>query len=143
MDENQKAYFPSVSSNRWLSIRLETVGNLITFCAALLAVLGKETLSPGLVGKILLQFCPFGVLLVFLFYILIRNIETPSVVNSRQQTTLFSFLPPYLYGSSPESVFFAINPITLSTNTAQNCYFTALPPYSVIEVYMLIENCSE
>ena len=51
VDENQKAYFPSVASNRWLSIRLETVGNLITFCAALLAVLGKETLSPGLVGE--------------------------------------------------------------------------------------------
>jgi hypothetical protein len=36
---------------RWLSIRLETVGNLIIFCAALLAVLGRDSLSPGLVGK--------------------------------------------------------------------------------------------
>ena len=51
VDENQKANFPSVVANRWLSIRLETVGNLIMFSASLLAVLSRETLSPGLVGK--------------------------------------------------------------------------------------------
>jgi hypothetical protein len=51
VDDNQKANFPSVVANRWLSIRLESVGNLIMFCASLLAVLGRETLSPGLVGK--------------------------------------------------------------------------------------------
>jgi hypothetical protein len=62
VDENQKAYFPSVASNRWLSIRLETVGNLITFCAALLAVFGKETLSPGLVGKVSLGLTSLGFL---------------------------------------------------------------------------------
>lgn len=50
VDENQKAYFPSVVANRWLSVRLETVGNMIIFCATLLAVLGRDTLSPGLVG---------------------------------------------------------------------------------------------
>ena len=37
-------------ANRWLAVRLETVGNLIIFCAALLAVLGKDSLTPGLVG---------------------------------------------------------------------------------------------
>jgi len=50
VDENQKAYFPSVVANRWLSVRLETVGNLIILFAALLAVLGRDSLSPGLVG---------------------------------------------------------------------------------------------
>ena len=50
VDENQKANFPSVVANRWLAVRLETVGNLIIFCAALLAVLGRDSLSPGLVG---------------------------------------------------------------------------------------------
>ena len=29
VDENQKAYFPSIVANRWLSVRLETVGNLV------------------------------------------------------------------------------------------------------------------
>lgn len=50
VDDNQKANFPSVVSNRWLAVRLETVGNLIIFCASLLAVLGRGNLTPGLVG---------------------------------------------------------------------------------------------
>jgi len=50
VDENQRAGFPSVVSNRWLAVRLETVGNLITFSAALLAVLSRDSLSPGLIG---------------------------------------------------------------------------------------------
>ena len=50
VDSNQKANFPALVANRWLAVRLETVGNLIIFCSALLAVLGKDTLSPGLVG---------------------------------------------------------------------------------------------
>lgn len=35
---------------RWLAVRLETVGNLVIFFSALFAVLGRESLSPGLVG---------------------------------------------------------------------------------------------
>ena len=35
---------------RWLSVRLETVGNVIIFFAALFAVLGRDTLNAGLVG---------------------------------------------------------------------------------------------
>jgi len=35
---------------RWLSVRLESLGNFIIFFAALFAVLQRETLSPGLVG---------------------------------------------------------------------------------------------
>ena len=35
---------------RWLQVRLETTGNSVIFFAALFAVLGRETLNPGLVG---------------------------------------------------------------------------------------------
>lgn len=35
---------------RWLGIRLETVGNLLIFFAALFAVLGRDSLDAGLVG---------------------------------------------------------------------------------------------
>merc|ERR1712141_493159 len=49
-DDNQKANYPATVANRWLAVRLETVGNLIIFCSALLAVLGKDSLTPGLVG---------------------------------------------------------------------------------------------
>ena len=37
-------------AKRWLSIRLEMLSNLILLFAALLAVLGWESLEPGLVG---------------------------------------------------------------------------------------------
>ena len=37
-------------ADRWLAVRLETVSNCVIFAAALFAVLGRETLSPGMVG---------------------------------------------------------------------------------------------
>jgi ABC-type multidrug transport system fused ATPase/permease subunit len=50
VDENNRAYYPNITSNRWLAIRLETVGNAITFFAALFAVLRRDNLSAGLAG---------------------------------------------------------------------------------------------
>ncbi|XP_053551240.1 multidrug resistance-associated protein 1 isoform X2 [Bombina bombina] len=50
VDENQRAYYPSIVSNRWLAIRLEFVGNCIVLFASLFAVVSRNTLSPGLVG---------------------------------------------------------------------------------------------
>ncbi|XP_048349117.1 multidrug resistance-associated protein 1-like isoform X1 [Sphaerodactylus townsendi] len=50
VDENQKAYYPSIVANRWLAVRLEYVGNCIVLFAALFAVVARHSLSPGLVG---------------------------------------------------------------------------------------------
>ncbi|XP_045495077.1 multidrug resistance-associated protein 1 isoform X2 [Colias croceus] len=50
VDYNQLCYYPSCIANRWLAIRLEMIGNLIIFFSALFAVLGRETVDPGLVG---------------------------------------------------------------------------------------------
>jgi ABC-type multidrug transport system fused ATPase/permease subunit len=61
MDENEykinynlQAYYPSVSANRWLALRLEFMGNLIVFFAALFVVVESEskksTIDPGTVG---------------------------------------------------------------------------------------------
>uniref|UniRef100_UPI00398E4C36 multidrug resistance-associated protein 1 n=1 Tax=Pristiophorus japonicus TaxID=55135 RepID=UPI00398E4C36 len=50
VDENQKAYYPSIVANRWLAVRLEFVGNCIVLFASLFAVAYKHTLSPGIVG---------------------------------------------------------------------------------------------
>jgi hypothetical protein len=36
--------------HRWLAVRLEMVANFIIFFASLFAVLGRDTMSPGLVG---------------------------------------------------------------------------------------------
>ncbi|KAJ6656004.1 hypothetical protein lerEdw1_004589 [Lerista edwardsae] len=50
VDENQKAYYPSIVANRWLAIRLEYVGNCIVLFAALFAVITRHNLSAGRVG---------------------------------------------------------------------------------------------
>ncbi|XP_063866337.1 multidrug resistance-associated protein 1-like isoform X3 [Scylla paramamosain] len=50
VDLNQICYYPSVISNRWLATRLEFIGNIITFFAALFAVLSRETIDGGKVG---------------------------------------------------------------------------------------------
>jgi ATP-binding cassette, subfamily C (CFTR/MRP), member 1 len=53
VDANQRAYFPSISANRWLAVRLEFIGSLIILAAAGFSILSVATgsgLSAGLVG---------------------------------------------------------------------------------------------
>ncbi|XP_049867756.1 multidrug resistance-associated protein 1 isoform X1 [Pectinophora gossypiella] len=50
VDHNQSCYYPSCIANRWLAVRLEMIGNLIIFFAALFAVLKRDSINPGLVG---------------------------------------------------------------------------------------------
>ncbi|CAJ1067622.1 canalicular multispecific organic anion transporter 1 [Xyrichtys novacula] len=50
IDENLKSVYPWIVSNRWLAIRLEFLGNLVVFFAALFAVLSRDSLDSGLVG---------------------------------------------------------------------------------------------
>ncbi|CAH1990666.1 unnamed protein product [Acanthoscelides obtectus] len=49
VDTNQICYYPSIISNRWLAIRLEMIGNLIIYFAALFSVLGGDK-AAGQVG---------------------------------------------------------------------------------------------
>ncbi|EXJ72334.1 uncharacterized protein A1O5_04838 [Cladophialophora psammophila CBS 110553] len=53
MDANLRAYFPSVSANRWLAVRLEFIGSVIILAAAVFAIISVTTgsgLSAGMVG---------------------------------------------------------------------------------------------
>jgi ATP-binding cassette subfamily C (CFTR/MRP) protein 1 len=53
MDANNRAYFPSISTNRWLAVRLEFIGSIIIFAAATFAIVSVATgsgLSAGMVG---------------------------------------------------------------------------------------------
>lgn len=53
MDANLRAYFPSISANRWLAVRLEFIGSIIILASAGLAILSVATgsgLSAGMVG---------------------------------------------------------------------------------------------
>ncbi|XP_076819731.1 multidrug resistance-associated protein 1-like isoform X1 [Clavelina lepadiformis] len=50
VDANQKAHYPNIVSNRWLSLRLQVVGSLIVLFATIFAVIERGTISSGLVG---------------------------------------------------------------------------------------------
>ncbi|XP_046682849.1 multidrug resistance-associated protein 1-like isoform X3 [Homalodisca vitripennis] len=50
VDTNQVCFIPSFRSSRWLGIRLETISNILIFFAAFFAVLGRDSLDPGIVG---------------------------------------------------------------------------------------------
>ncbi len=53
VDANLRAYFPSISANRWLAVRLEFIGSVIILAAASFAILSVATgsgLSAGMVG---------------------------------------------------------------------------------------------
>lgn len=53
VDENLRAYFPSISANRWLAVRLEFIGSFIILAAAsfaIISVAGGSGLSAGMVG---------------------------------------------------------------------------------------------
>ncbi|XP_066120060.1 ATP-binding cassette sub-family C member 3 isoform X1 [Saccopteryx bilineata] len=50
VDYNLRSCYPNISSNRWLGVRVEFVGNCIVFFAALFAVIERSRLSPGMVG---------------------------------------------------------------------------------------------
>ena len=53
VDENLRAYFPSISANRWLAVRLEFLGSVIILASAGFAIISVATgsgLSAGLVG---------------------------------------------------------------------------------------------
>ncbi|KAI9840844.1 MAG: hypothetical protein M1837_001258 [Sclerophora amabilis] len=53
VDTNLRAYFPSISANRWLAVRLEFLGSVIILAAAGFAIIAVSTgsgLSAGMVG---------------------------------------------------------------------------------------------
>ena len=53
IDINNSCFFVSLISNRWLSIRLEMVANLIVLFAAIFAVLKRDDLDSSSVGLII------------------------------------------------------------------------------------------
>lgn len=52
LDFNFKAYFPSISANRWLAVRLEFLGSVIILCASGLSILmiGTGHVTAGTIG---------------------------------------------------------------------------------------------
>ncbi|KAF8756166.1 ABC transporter [Rhizoctonia solani] len=50
MDIENRAYWLTVTNQRWLGIRLDFLGTILTFCVAILAVAARFSLSPSQIG---------------------------------------------------------------------------------------------
>ena len=48
--QNVQSYYPSMISNRWLSIRIENLGNVMILFTAVFAVMKKDVMDPGIAG---------------------------------------------------------------------------------------------
>ena len=50
VDANVRCNYYNYCSNRWLAIRIEILGNIIVFFAALFCIIDRENLTPGKAG---------------------------------------------------------------------------------------------
>ncbi|KAL3269853.1 hypothetical protein HHI36_008911 [Cryptolaemus montrouzieri] len=50
LDANQRFFYYGLLANRWLAVRLESIANFIILSTVLFAVVGRNTMSPGIVG---------------------------------------------------------------------------------------------
>ncbi|KAM4632385.1 multidrug resistance-associated protein 1-like isoform 2-T2 [Discoglossus pictus] len=50
LNTNQRFYFSSFVANRWLSVRCDLLSNFIVFTVAIVGVLFRDSITPGLIG---------------------------------------------------------------------------------------------
>ncbi|XP_014273818.1 multidrug resistance-associated protein 1 [Halyomorpha halys] len=50
IDNNLVCSFPTIAASRWLTTRVQMIGNVIVFFSALVTVINKDSQSPGVVG---------------------------------------------------------------------------------------------
>ena len=53
IDDMNGAYYLTFSNQRWLSIRLDTIGNLLVFTTAILVVTSRFSVNPSIGGLVL------------------------------------------------------------------------------------------
>jgi ATP-binding cassette subfamily C (CFTR/MRP) protein 1 len=53
IDEMNSAYFLTFSNQRWLSLRLDTIGNMLVFTTGILVVTSRFNVSPSISGLVL------------------------------------------------------------------------------------------
>jgi ATP-binding cassette subfamily C (CFTR/MRP) protein 1 len=93
VDANLRAYYPSISANRWLAIRLEFIGAIVILAAAGLAVTAVANgvdLSPGMVGLAL----SYGLqITTSLNWIVRQTVEVETNIVSVERVLEYARLP--------------------------------------------------
>jgi ATP-binding cassette, subfamily C (CFTR/MRP), member 1 len=94
VDANLKAYFPSVSANRWLAVRLEFIGAVCILGAAgfsVISVAGGSELSAGLVGLAMSYALQIT---TSLNWIVRQTVEVETNIVSVERVLEYARLPP-------------------------------------------------
>jgi len=90
VDNNQMSYVIQLFANRWVSFRLEQVGNILTTATAIFATLERDTLSPGDMGLTL----SYSQSLTFVLYFMVRLAsETESSIVSVERIREYTRTP--------------------------------------------------
>jgi ABC-type multidrug transport system fused ATPase/permease subunit len=89
IDTNLRPYTYLFLINRWINIRADTVGSLMAFTAALLALRNRD-ISPGLVGFSLVNASGFGETILYL----VRTLNELEIeLNSFERVIQYATLP--------------------------------------------------
>ncbi|KAK4106280.1 hypothetical protein N658DRAFT_490887 [Parathielavia hyrcaniae] len=93
VDSNLRAYFPSISANRWLAVRLEFIGAVVILAAAGFSVIAVATgtpLSDGMVGLAL----SYGLqITTSLNWIVRQTVEVETNIVSVERVLEYARLP--------------------------------------------------
>ncbi|XP_062705317.1 multidrug resistance-associated protein 1-like [Aedes albopictus] len=82
VDYNQLMSYPSIIANRWLAIRLEIVGALVVFFAALFAMVSRDSIGAAMVGLSITYALQISAVLSFLVR-MTAEVETNIVAVER------------------------------------------------------------
>ncbi|KAI5790168.1 P-loop containing nucleoside triphosphate hydrolase protein [Geopyxis carbonaria] len=93
IDENLRAYFPSISANRWLAVRLEFIGSIIILGSAGFAVISVASGSGLSAGAIGLAMSYALNITQSLNWIVRQTVEVETNIVSVERTLEYSSLP--------------------------------------------------
>ncbi|KAK2749837.1 hypothetical protein FQN57_005251 [Myotisia sp. PD_48] len=101
MDANIRAYFPSISANRWLAVRLEFIGSVIILVAAVLAIISVASGS-GLRGGMVGLAMSYALMITqSLNWIVRQTVEVETNIVSVERVLEYASLP----SEAPDVVF--------------------------------------
>ncbi|KAI9760216.1 MAG: exo-1,3-beta-glucanase [Chaenotheca gracillima] len=93
VDANLRAYFPSISANRWLAVRLEFIGSVIILAAAALAITAVATGSPLSAGMVGLSMSYVLQITQSLNWIVRQTVEVETNIVSVERVLEYARLP--------------------------------------------------
>jgi ABC-type multidrug transport system fused ATPase/permease subunit len=101
MDANLRAYFPSISANRWLAVRLEFIGSVIILASALLSIIAVATGTKISAGSVGLAMSYALQITQSLNWIVRQTVEVETNIVSVERVLEYASLP----SEAPEVVF--------------------------------------